>query len=116
MHEHKPGVLLLTLRGIETREAVDELRGAEVYIRQTDAAPLGEDEYYLHDLIGLAASTVDGQEIGTVREIIQTGVHEVLVVTRPNQPDALIPVVRDFIADLDLTGRRVVVRPIEGLL
>ncbi|NTW97023.1 MAG: 16S rRNA processing protein RimM [Oscillochloris sp.] len=116
LHEHKPGVLLLTLRGVDTREAVDELRGAEVFIRQSDARPLAEGEYYLYDLIGLRVSTVEGQEIGTVREIIETGVHEVLVVTREGQSDALIPVVRDFIAELDLPGRRVVVRPIEGLL
>jgi 16S rRNA processing protein RimM len=115
-HEHKPGVLIFNLRGVETREAVDELRGAEVFIRQSDAAPLGEDEYYLHDLIGLHVSTVDGQELGTVREVIETGVHEVLVVTRPGQSDALIPLVREFIAELDIPGRRVVVRPIEGLL
>jgi 16S rRNA processing protein RimM len=116
LHEHKPGVLLLTLRGVERREDVDELRGSDVFIRQSDAAPLGEDEYYIHDLIGLNASTVDGQEIGVVREVIETGVHEVLVVTRPGQSDALIPLVRDFIAEFDIPGRRVVIRPIEGLL
>ncbi|NNJ13485.1 16S rRNA processing protein RimM [Chloroflexales bacterium ZM16-3] len=116
LHEHKPGVLLLTLDGIATREAVDELRGSDVFIRRTDAAPLGSDEYYIHDLIGLQASTVDGQDLGTVREVIETGVHEVLVVTRPGQSDALIPLVREFIAELDIPGRRVVVRPIEGLL
>ncbi|MBX0331231.1 ribosome maturation factor RimM [Oscillochloris sp. ZM17-4] len=116
LHEHKPGVLLLTLSGLEKREDVDELRGSEVYIRQSDAAPLGEDEYYIHDLIGMQVSTVDGQEIGPVREVIETGVHEVLVVTRAGQGDALIPVVREFIAEFDIPGRRVVVRPIEGLL
>ncbi len=116
LHEHKPGVLLLTLGGVEKREAVDELRGSEVFIRRQDAAPLGEDEYYIHDLIGLQASTIDGQELGPVREVIETGVHEVLVVTRPGQSDALIPLVREFIAELDIPGRRVIVRPIEGLL
>jgi 16S rRNA processing protein RimM len=116
LHEHKPGVLLLTLRGVETREAVDELRGADVYIRRSDAAPLGEDEYYLHDLVGLLVSTTDGQEIGKVREVIETGANEVLVVTRPGQSDALVPLVRDFIAEFDIPGGRVVVRPLEGLL
>jgi 16S rRNA processing protein RimM len=116
LHEHKPGVLLLTLDGIVTREAVDELRGADVFIRRTDAAPLGDDEYYIHDLLGMQVSTVDGQALGPVREVIETGVHEVLVVTRPGQSDALIPLVREFIAELDIPGRRVVVRPIEGLL
>jgi 16S rRNA processing protein RimM len=116
LHEHKPGILLLTLREVTSREEVDELRGSEVFIQQTDAAPLGEDEYYLHDLPGLNVSTVDGQEIGVVREVIETGVHEVLVVTRVGQGDALIPLVRDFIVEFDIAGRRVVIRPIEGLL
>ncbi|WP_129627735.1 ribosome maturation factor RimM [Candidatus Oscillochloris fontis] len=116
LHEHKPGVLILTLSEVETREAVDELRGSEVFIRQSDAAPLAKDEYYLHDLIGLQVSTDDGHAIGTVREIIQTGVHEVLIVTRSGQPDALIPLVREFVVNLDLADRQVVIRPIEGLL
>ncbi len=116
LHEHKPGVLLLTLRGVETREAVDELRGADVYIRRSDAAPLGEDEYYLHELIGLQVSTTDGLDLGKVREVIETGANEVLVVTRPGQGDALVPLVREFITEFDIPGGRVVVRPIEGLL
>jgi 16S rRNA processing protein RimM len=116
LHEHKPGVLLLTLGGVETREAVDELRGAEVYIRRSDAAPLGEDEYYLHELIGLQVSTTDGQDLGKVREVIETGANEVLVVTRPGQSDALVPLVREFITEFDIPGGRIVVQPIEGLL
>jgi 16S rRNA processing protein RimM len=116
VHEHKPGILLLNLRGIEKREDVDELRGAEVFIREADARPLATDEYYIHQLIGLLAFTVEGEELGKVREVIETGVHEVLVVARPGQGDALVPVVRDFIAELDIPGGRVVIRPIEGLL
>ncbi len=116
LHEHKPGLLILTLRDVETREAVDDLRGSEVFIRHSDAAPLDEDEYYLHDLIGLQVLTEANQEVGTVREIIETGVHEVLIVTRPGQADALIPLVREFVVEFDLTARRLVIRPIEGLL
>jgi 16S rRNA processing protein RimM len=116
VHEHKPGVLLLNLRGIERREDVDELRGSEVFIREADARPLASDEYYIHQLIGLQVSTVDGEELGKVREVIETGANDVLVVTRPGQSDALVPVVREFIAEFDIGGGRVVVRPIEGLL
>jgi 16S rRNA processing protein RimM len=48
--------------------------------------------------------------------VIETGAHEVLVVARAGQSDALVPVVRDFIAELNIPGGRVVIRPIEGLL
>jgi 16S rRNA processing protein RimM len=116
LHEHKPGLLILTLKGIADRDAADELRGAEVYISAADAAPLDTDEYFLHELVGLAVSTADGQPVGTVREILETGAGEVLVITRPGQADALVPMVREFIASLDIPAGQVVITPVEGLL
>lgn len=114
--EHKPGILIADLQGVASREAAEELRGAEIYIPAAQAAPLDPDEFFLHDLPGLAAWTEDGQEIGKVREVLETGAGEILVIARPGQPDALVPVVRDFIAQLDIPGGKVVIRPIEGLL
>jgi 16S rRNA processing protein RimM len=116
LFEHKPGLLILELRDVTTREAAEELRGAEVHIRTTDAAPLAEDEFFLHDLIGLTARLEDGQAIGTVREVLETGAGNTLVIARQGQPDALIPVVRDFVVALDIPGGTVTIRPIEGLL
>ncbi|MEI8165704.1 MAG: ribosome maturation factor RimM [Chloroflexales bacterium] len=116
LHEHKPGLLILTLKEIKDREAGDALRGAEVYIREAEAAPLAADEYFLHQLIGLNAVTVAGQPIGKVRQVLETGAGEILVIARPDQPDALVPMVRDFIAKLDIPGGQVVISPIEGLL
>jgi 16S rRNA processing protein RimM len=116
LHEHKPGLLILTIKDVNDREAADALRGAEVYIRADQAAPLAEDEYFIHQLIGLSAVTAEGQPIGKVRQVLETGAGEVLVITRPGQPDALVPMVRDFIANLDIPGGQVVITPIEGLL
>lgn len=114
--EHKPGLLIADLQGVASREAADELRGAEIYIRAAEAAPLDADEFFLHDLPGLVVLTEDGQEIGKVREVLETGAGEILVITRPGQPDALVPMVRDFIVELDIPDGKVVIRPIEGLL
>ncbi len=55
-------------------------------------------------------------ELGKVREVLETGANEVLVVSRPDQPDGLIPMIRDVVQDLDIPGGRVVVRLLEGLL
>lgn len=116
LHEHKPGLLIMTLQGVGDRDAADALRGAEIYIREADAAPLGEDEYFIHQLIGLQAVTSAGQALGTVREVLTTGAGEILVIARPAQADALVPMVRDFIAHLDLAAGQVTINPIEGLL
>jgi 16S rRNA processing protein RimM len=114
--EHKPGLLLLTLGGVTNRDEAENLRGAEVAIRERDAAPLDEGEYFIHQLYGLAVVAEDGAEIGRVREVLETGANEVLIVARPDQPDALIPMIHEVVQDLDIAGGRVVVRPIEGLL
>jgi 16S rRNA processing protein RimM len=114
--EHKPGLLIMALRGVTNRDEAEDLRNTDVYIRQQDAAPLAEDEYFLHELDGLQVELTDGAVLGQVREVIQTGANEVLVVTRPGQADALIPLIRDVVEQLDIAGGRVVVRLIDGLL
>lgn len=115
-YEHKPGLVVLALQGVGDRDAAEELRGEEIYIREADAAPLAEGEYFVHQLYGLRVLGEDGDEIGTVREVLTTGANDLLVVARKGQPDALIPMVKDFVAELDIPGGKVVIRPIEGLL
>jgi 16S rRNA processing protein RimM len=113
---HKQTVLIVTLSGVSTREAAENMRGLEVYIREADAQPLDEDEYFLHDLPGLRVETEAGDQIGIVKEVIETGANEVLVVTRPEGGEALIPMIRDVIKALDVSGGRVVITPLPGLL
>lgn len=116
LHEHKPGLFILGLRGVDSHEAAEELRGEDVYINAAEAAPLDKDEYFLHQLVGLTVQLEDGQELGKVREVLETGASDVLVIARPGQPDALVPMAREFIIELNVAQGRLVVRPIEGLL
>ena len=114
--EHKPGLLVLTLGGVTTREQAEDLRGQEVAILESQAAPLAEGEYFIHQLYGLEVVTEQGQPIGKVREVLETGANEVLVVSRPGKRDALIPMIHDVVQDLDIAGGRAVVRLIAGLI
>jgi 16S rRNA processing protein RimM len=113
---HKPGVVLLTLDGVADRDAADALRGSEVFIRESEAAPLGEGEYFTHALYGLAVLTDTGDAIGTVREVLETGANDVLVVARAEGGEALIPVIRDVIVAIDQPGGRIIIHPLPGLL
>ena len=58
----------------------------------------------------------DGTAVGTVREIVHGPGGELLVVARPDGPDALVPFVREIVPTVDLEGGRVVLTPPEGLL
>jgi 16S rRNA processing protein RimM len=113
---HKHAVMILTLEGVDDRNAAETLRGTEVYIRQKDAAPLDEDEYFLHDLPGLQVETTAGEVLGTVSEVLETGANDVLVVKRTSGEEALIPMTREVVKSLDIDAKRVIIEPIQGLL
>lgn len=114
--EHKASVLIVTLGGVETREAAEALRGSEVFIRERDAQPLAPDEYYLHDLPGLSVENVAGEALGTVKDVVETGANEVLVVVRPDGGELLVPMIKDVVKRLDVAAKLVVIEPLPGML
>jgi len=114
--QHKPGLIVLSLKDIITRSAAEELRHAEVYIHEKDARPLDEGEYYLHELYNLHVETVDGMNVGHVCDVLETGANDVLVVARADKSEVLIPLIHDVVETMDIKGGKVVIRPMEGLL
>ena len=112
-------VVLLSLGGVDTVEAVEDLRGALVYAHQDDLPALAEGEAFLHDLIGLTVVEVDEAgaelgEIGTVRDLYD-GAQTLLAIDRPGAPEMLLPDVDEFVVRLDLDAGRIYVRTPEGL-
>jgi len=109
-------IVLLQVAEVTDRDAAQALRGLRVYARQSDLPPLAEGEFFLHDLIGLRVETEAGETVGTVVEVLEMPAHLIYVVGRPGRPHAMVPDVEVFVRELDLEGRRLVIRPIEGLL
>ncbi len=108
--------VILKLQGVASREEADALRQALVYAREEDLPPLAEDELFIHDLIGLQVVTEDGAVVGAVKDILEMPGHDTLLIERDGQPDAMIPLVPEFIVEMRVQEARVVVRLIEGLL
>jgi 16S rRNA processing protein RimM len=100
---------IFRLAGIETREAVDALRGTDLWVRRADAPPLDEDEWYAEDLVG--CRVVDGdREVGVVAKLLPYPSCELLEVQRA--PGAagdvlLVPLISDAVRTVDLDGRRI---------
>lgn len=115
-HSGRGVTVLLRLHGVTTKEEAAALSRSSVFVRPADLPPLQEDEFFLHDVIGLSVLTEDGETIGVVRDIWEMPASNVYVVTRPGRRDALIPAVPAFIDRVDVAGERLIVRPIEGLL
>lgn len=108
--------VLVRFAGITGRDAADLLRGLHVYAVETDLPPLEEGEVFLHDLIGLAVVTDEGEAVGTVTDVLSGGAQPLLVVKRDGRPDALVPDVDEIVTDVDLDAERITIRPPEGLL
>lgn len=109
-------VIIMKLEGIDSREQVDALRRADVFAREADLPALADDEFFIHDLIGLHVVTDEGEPVGIVEEVMTVPAQEILVVSRKGKEAVLIPAVGEFVVEMDLDERRIVVRPIEGLL
>lgn len=109
------GRVVLKLRGYEDRTAAEKLRGEFLMIPAEEAMPLGPDEYYEHQIIGLQVWTTGGAYLGEVTEILRTGANDVYVV-RSAEREILLPAIGEVIREVDLEGERMLVELIEGLV
>ena len=105
------GHLFVTFKGFPDRTSVESFRHALLQIPETDLPPLPEGEFYRFQLIGLTAMAGDGEVIGTVEEIIETGSNDVYRIRTPDGADVLLPALDDVIISIDLPCGRMVVDP-----
>jgi 16S rRNA processing protein RimM len=108
-------VLLLKLEGCNSRTAAEALRGMLVQIPLEDAVPLEEGEYYLFQLLGVDVETEQGEWLGRVVEVLETGANDVYVVRGP-RGEVLVPAISEVVRALDLVAKRMVIHLMPGLL
>jgi len=108
----RKGQVILQLQGVERIEEAEKLRGLEVWLEEAQLPPLGEDEFWHRDLLGLEAVDEEGRSLGRVTEIVDTAEVAVLVVSRSGR-ERFVPFTREYVPEVALSEGRVVVRPPE---
>ena len=112
---HSEG-LLVRFAGVADRDVAAELCGLLLTVDTTALPDLDDpDEFYDHQLEGLAAVRSDGAALGTVREVLHAPASDLLVM-ETEHGEALVPFVRAIVLEVDLVGGRVVLDPPDGLL
>ncbi len=106
---------VLKFRGIDTMSQAVELRSLELAVREEDIGTLPADSYFIHDLIGMKVCLLDGREIGTVADVVETGGGQALLEVGKEDP-ILIPFVSGICVEVDEAGRTIKIDPPEGLL
>ena len=111
------GRLLIRLKGVADRDSADALRGGLFIVDSAALPPIEDpDEFYDHQLEGLAVVTVDGQNIGTVTEVLHTPGGELLSVRAESAAEVLVPFVSEIVTSVSLADGIVRIDPPEGLL
>ncbi|MEZ0090717.1 ribosome maturation factor RimM [Streptacidiphilus sp. EB129] len=111
------GRLLLRFEGVGDRTGAEALRGT-MLIAEVDPEETPEDpeEFYDHQLIGLAVVLADGSPVGELTGIAHLPSQDLLTVTRPDGGEVLVPFVTEIVPEVDLKLQRVVLTPPPGLI
>lgn len=111
------GKFLLALDGIDIIEKAQELIGCELLLLRDQLPSPNADEYYWNDLLGLSVVTDDGQTLGVIKDILETGANDVyLVKDETTKREYLIPAIASVVNNVDIHSGIMTITPLEGLL
>ncbi|MGI8422623.1 MAG: ribosome maturation factor RimM, partial [Chloroflexota bacterium] len=105
----------LRLSTVTNREAARALFQTFLYVPESEAIKLPKGEYFVHQIVGLTIITVDGETLGTIRDVLQTGSNDVYLV-KQGKRELLIPAIKDVIKRIDLDAGTIEVALLPGLL
>ncbi|NLA74565.1 MAG: 16S rRNA processing protein RimM [Deltaproteobacteria bacterium] len=106
---------LMRVKGVESFEDADDLRGSGILIEKKHLVKNSDDEFYWFELINMKVYLDSGRYLGAIKEIIPTGSNDVFVV-REDDSEFLIPAIHDVIEKIDLNKGEMIIRALNGLL
>jgi 16S rRNA processing protein RimM len=100
--------LAVKFRGIDGPEAAKALRGAELLVDRDQAAPLGEEEFYIEDLKGIVVTLEDGEALGEISDVVEGGGGDLVEIRLPSGERRFVPFRKEFFGDIAPEDRRAV--------
>ena len=108
-------LLLIKFDSIDDPETAGQYRNNLVFVRVDDRPKLPQDEYYHHQLLGLRVVNDEGQKLGILEGILETGANDVYLVRTNDGSEILLPAIKSVILDIDLERSVMLVHLISGL-
>ena len=113
-HPHG-NALLVKFREVADRTAADALRGTLLHIPESWLPALPEGEYWPFQLEGCSVTTEAGRALGTVVEVVPNAANDLWIARDEHGEETLVPALADVIVQVDVEGRRILVRDVPGL-
>ena len=108
--------VILKFKGSDNINDIEKYRQKSLYVTRKNAVRLQRDEYFIADLIGLKVQDEDGKELGTVKDVIETGANDVYEVEMADGKSLLLPAIKQCILNVDVENGTMQVHVLEGLL
>ena len=91
-------------------------RQKDLLITRDQAVKLSPDENFIVDLIGLTVMTDEGEKLGVMQDVLQTGANDVYIVKMESGKEVLLPAIKECILNVDLEKGEMLVHVLDGLL
>lgn len=112
---YRNNLVYLQIEGIDDINIAETFRDTFISIFEDQLRELPEDSYYLFDLEGMEVYATDGEYIGKINVVYQTGANDVYEIVNKNK-SFLIPAVKDVVKEVNIKDKKMVIHVIEGLL
>ena len=112
MRRQPKGFWIARFKDVTDRNGAEALLGCSVFIKENERVELPEGEYYVDQLLGLDVVADTGRSFGKLSDVLTSPAHDVYV----TDGGAMIPVAGDYIIDINLEARKIVVRDVPGLI
>ena len=109
-------LVIVKFKGIDNINDIEKYKGCDLYVTRENATPLNEGEYYIADLIDMLVVDEEGDELGILDDVLQTGANDVFVVKlKESGKELLLPNIPSCVLNVDLDDRKVTVHVLDGL-
>jgi 16S rRNA processing protein RimM len=107
--------VILKFQGIDNINDVEQYKGKSLVVTRENAVKLKKDEYFIADLMGLKVIEDNGELLGVLKDVIETGANDVYEVTLEDGKSLLLPAIKECILEVDMDNRQMKVHVMEGL-
>lgn len=108
--------VILKFKGIDNINDIEKYKGKSLWVDRANAVRLRKNEYFIADMIGLTVYTEDGEEFGTLRDVLETGANDVYIIDSLKHGEVLVPAIKQCILDVDIENGKMTIHLMEGLV
>ncbi|SER99651.1 ribosome maturation factor RimM [Lachnobacterium bovis] len=108
-------LVILKFKNYDNINDIEKYKKCPLLVAREDAVELEENEYFIADLIGLEAVSDEGEDLGKIADVLQTGANDVYVIKKKGTDDILVPAIEQCVKEINLEENRITIHLLPGL-